>query len=289
MNPSQNDSFGSFSNGQGGYVGQPGVYSAESAVLNNGGGRRSKKWVWILVAVVFVVVGGIILLWQGGSFKSVNNAELVNEFINLLASNSDSKKEFDGELNTNYLTNNSESNSQNIYTLPRFFSYDDNKNIAYYRALTNILETIISANSSRSGQEEIVSLSKNAKKSLSEYFVATFLAETDASYYYFVKHGNIDGFLSEYNYPFDSSSGTTVGLINNLYYLKKEMYKEVSETDCASSGEIDYECLDAVDNKKIKTLQSDTATLSIEVQKVVSELLRTIVSDANQLLKITRE
>ena len=284
MYPGQNANGGMAENN---FSGAP-IIISDPTPLNNG--KKSKKWVWILVAFVLVAVaGGIIALWQSGTFKSVNNAELVNKYVNLLASNNDSEEGYDGELIANHLINNSDNNSQNIYTLPRLFSYDDDKNLTYYHALTDTLGTIVSVNSSRSGQEEVVSLSKSTKKSLSEYFVATFLAETDASYYYFVKYGNIDGFLSEYDYPFDYSGETTVGLINNLYYLKKEMYKEISETGCTSSGEIDYECLDAVDNKKIKTLQSDTATLSIEVKKTAPELLRTIVSDANQLLKMTRE
>lgn len=58
MDPTQNDSFGSFSSGQGGYIGQPGAYSAEPVVLGNDGRKKSKKWVWILV--VLLVVGLII-------------------------------------------------------------------------------------------------------------------------------------------------------------------------------------------------------------------------------------
>ncbi len=58
MDQTQNDSFGSFSNSQGGYTGQPGVYSPAPIMLNNSEEKKSKKWVWILV--VLLVVGLII-------------------------------------------------------------------------------------------------------------------------------------------------------------------------------------------------------------------------------------
>lgn len=68
MDPSQNDSFGSFSNGQGGYVGQPGVYSAGPVVLDNGGRKKSKKWAVVLIVfLVFVAVaGGVFVVWRLG-------------------------------------------------------------------------------------------------------------------------------------------------------------------------------------------------------------------------------
>ena len=55
MEPTQNDSFGSFSSGQGGYIGQPGAYSAEPVVLGNDGRKKSKKWVWIILIGLLVV------------------------------------------------------------------------------------------------------------------------------------------------------------------------------------------------------------------------------------------
>lgn len=66
MNPSQNDSFGSFSSGQGGYIGQPGAYSAEPVVLGNDGRKKSKKWVWILLAVLILgaIAIGSLIVWK---------------------------------------------------------------------------------------------------------------------------------------------------------------------------------------------------------------------------------
>lgn len=87
MDPSQNDSFGSFSNGQGGsmqaggYVGGSNntgmngqqiispmpVSTGGPVTLNNGdSGRKSRKWVVVLIVVLFlaVVAAGVFAVWK---------------------------------------------------------------------------------------------------------------------------------------------------------------------------------------------------------------------------------
>lgn len=55
MDQTQNDSFGSFSNSQGGYTGQPGMYSTAPIMLDNSEEKKSKKWVIIGVLMVLCV------------------------------------------------------------------------------------------------------------------------------------------------------------------------------------------------------------------------------------------
>lgn len=78
MDPTQNDSFDSFSNGQGGGVqagGVSGVTTGGPIVLNNGGGK-SNKWVWVIVIVLAIVAvgGGVFAVWKSGVFGGGGNS-----------------------------------------------------------------------------------------------------------------------------------------------------------------------------------------------------------------------
>ena len=74
MNPSQNDSCGSFSNGQGGFGGYSTggqIFSPAPGAVSSGGdivvgGRKSRKWLVVLIVVLLfaAVAGGVFAVWK---------------------------------------------------------------------------------------------------------------------------------------------------------------------------------------------------------------------------------
>ena len=290
MDPTQNDSFGSFSSGQGGYIGQPGAYSAAPIAVSDGR-KKSKKWVWILVLVIFVAVaGGIFALWQSGTFDNKDYIGLVNKYLNLLVSNNDSEGIFDDELSVEYLTNNSNEKTQNIYTLPRMLDYDDNNNKSYYNSLVSILDEINSIKKTRGDRETIASIANYSKELLSRYYISTILTDTDASYDYFIKHKTLDGFLSAYGYPFDELNE---GLINDysntikeLVEIKGKMYSAILNANCLDVTGINYECVGQLDSKEIDDYRLNNSNLNMMVNEISSTTLYLIMVDANQMRSI---
>lgn len=130
MNPLQNDSFGSFSNGQGGDLGQPGVgangqgfsavpmnngvvtsgpvvsgpvtnssITSGPVVLDSNGGRKSRKWVVILIILLLfvVVAGGVFAVWKSGAGNDNILDNSFNRFANYVLFGEDSAKELAGE------------------------------------------------------------------------------------------------------------------------------------------------------------------------------------------------
>lgn len=101
MNPSQNDSFGSFSNGQGGFGGYSTggqIFSPAPGAVSSGGdivvgGRKSRKWLVVLIVVLLfaAVAGGVFAVWKSGIISGGGNT--TNRFVNYLLYDIDSSGE----------------------------------------------------------------------------------------------------------------------------------------------------------------------------------------------------
>ncbi len=324
MNPSQNDSFGSFSNGQGGDLGRPGVgtdgqgfsavpmnngvvtsgpvvsgpvtnssIASGPVVLDSNGGRKSRKWVVILIILLLfvVVAGGVFAVWKSGVLGN-DDSSLVYEYVNLLISGKDSKEKVDSEIGADILADEGE-DIQNIYTSLRMFSYDSEENISYYNSLKNVLAKIEKAKNSSDGWKEIVSLANNSKELLSRYFVAAFLANTNASYNYYVKHKNFSGFLSDYDYPFAEPGETLVqefdASIDDMVEIKKKMYEGIAAANCMENNIINYECLEMQGSEEILSLLLADAESSAEVYDVSVESFEIIIDKANNMVRLSNE
>ena len=323
MDQTQNDSFGSLSNDQGGNMqtgggisggGIPGSISSGGVpggqnytmpmgsgvtsgpvVLNNGGGRRSKKWAVVLVVfLVFVAVaGGVFAVWKSGVYESgANNDDLVYEYINLLMLGKDSREKYDGEINVAFLTNdeNEDEGVQNIYTFLKIFAYNSEDSISYYKRLKEVLDRIKETKDSRDSWGMVVFLVNNSKELLSRYFVSAILSETNAGYSYFVRNKSFDGFLSEYDNPFVKSDEVflqdTDVLIDGLFDVKEKIYKNVSETNCMKSDGIDYECLESLSSEEIRLVQMENLEMSTIVRDTVNDLLDLIIANAGSMVEL---
>ena len=112
MDPSQNDSFGSFSNGQGG-GGQPGFSSmpmgglpgAGGTIALGNGGKKSRRWVWGVVAglvVVVIAILCIVLVMQkpnnGVKIDKEVAASAFEKYKNLLITGTEDSGEFGSEV-----------------------------------------------------------------------------------------------------------------------------------------------------------------------------------------------
>ena len=112
MDPSQNDSFGSFSNGQGG-GGQPGFPPVPTggfpgtggAMALNNGGNKSRKWIWGVSGGLVVVVVGLLCVilinrkpsGGGGTANGEVAKEAFSKYKNLLITGTEDSGEFDTE------------------------------------------------------------------------------------------------------------------------------------------------------------------------------------------------
>ena len=307
MNPSQNDSFGSFSNGQGGGA-QAGGYSGEISsgggisggqnsvmpmgsgmasgpvVLNGGGGRRSKKWVVILVALLFlgVAVGVVLSLSRmGGGEKG-----LVNKYINLLAYDKESTNKLNGELLDEIMAGDEgEETIRNIGTFYLLDGYDSERGSAYYKALKNALGGIEKAKNT-----QISALAKSSSELLPRYFVAAILANTDAIYFYFIENKGLNGFLSEYDYPFAEPTEESVqgfdNIINQLIDTEKEKFEKIAATGCIENSGVNYICLEEVDSEEISSLIIAEGELNAKVYDVSMEAFELIINKADEMMQI---
>lgn len=283
MDPLQNDSFGSLSNNHG-----EGVFGGQTT-LNGSTKKGSRKWVIILTAgIFFIIVGVIFAILSNENINNENNDALVNRYVNLLMVGENNKERYDGNFDILSLIENEDEEEvvQNIYTSPRMFAYGSEESIFYYDKLKEALDKIEGIENTYEGWGEIAFLAEEAKDILPRYFVATFLAYTDASYNYFIEHRNFNNFLSEYNFPFDTSRNIFDDIINELFNTNKDLYEEILKTGCIMFDGVNYECLDASDNERIKLLQFDSMTLSNEVRNIASELLDSIVYNAKELTEL---
>lgn len=156
MNPSQNDSFDSFSNGQGGNVqtgghidgpnragmgGQqivpPMSVSTEGlTVLNNGEGKKSKKWAWAIVLFLCVTIMVLILFvfLNNHNEDTINNyKKSFNEFANYVISGTDSDKEIEEKYNA----------SENYYFLVEQSTEESRK--ALFEKVDLLLDNFVNA------------------------------------------------------------------------------------------------------------------------------------------------
>ena len=150
MDPTQNDSFGSFSSGQGGYIGQPGAYSAEPVVLGNDGRKKSKKWVWIILIgllVVAITIVAVTMLTMSNE-KKQKKAAAENAFYEVAnyVMGGEDEDDDSGDLATRYdsLVESYTDNTDFIYAI-RIRQEDFSAINDYYVKLNNKKQALLTA------------------------------------------------------------------------------------------------------------------------------------------------
>lgn len=246
--------------------------------------KKPRRWAFwlagIFIAIAIVSLVALIIVMgnkKGGSIK-----KYTNEYLNLLSTGEKSDADFNGELTLDTV---SSSESANIYTIPRYYSALDERNVGYYNELIGILNKI------REGaNEDLVYLVDDSKTMISYYFAATTLGFTDADYKYYFENGNLDGLLSVYGYPFDVSEDDTTmnfkSTIDDLYESDKTFYESVKGAGCIIDNEVDYGCLEDLDSGQINEIQEKNSWLEYLEETQSNQMLNIIVMNANNIKEL---
>lgn len=289
MSPSYNDAFGSFSTGGTDAGGVSGAPVGVAPVINSGQKpKKNLKFILVVIGIFALVAVGVFALWKGGLFGGGNVKTSIKNYISLLVYGKESGDEISGDVSLSELMNSED--VKNIYSSLRLSDPIGEENVEYYSKLKKILEKIQQQAKANSDEKYLASLTLEL---LPRYFVSTILADTNASYNYFVENGNLDNFLAGYDYPFKESERAFLqdddGLINALVSGKKELYGAIKQANCLASDGVDYECLDMLDDEKIKVLQLNNLELENAVRDVARDLLDRIIINANSMNSLIKE
>jgi hypothetical protein len=245
MNPSQNDSFGSFSSGQGGYIGQPGAYSVEPIMINNGGAKRSKRWVWIMVPllVLLVVVVAVSLVIKNNNNGGISKADFVSKwqpYYKLIVLGLDAKEEQDADS----ITNMDEWALSSVY---KNENESDENYISYFKELDKSLSNLDSIDKVVGVNTFDTSYFDTAKVFFSFANIENDKHELSIKYY---KDGS-EGILNSVKWMADpeSNTGAFGSLLYQYYYSLIDLYKIYKKSGCLSENGVDYRCAEDIDDE----------------------------------------
>jgi len=252
MNPSQNDSFGSFSSGQGGYIGQPGAYSAGPIMINNGGIKKSKKWAIIIILLLVILVAiGVVFLINNNKNNGVSKTELVSKwqpYYRLIVLGPDAEE----EQNVEDVTDTEEWYLTEIY---KNSDESDEEYIDYFQKLENLLEEL---------SPSINNYDINSYDSLAKIFIRYSIIDvkTNELLNIYVEEGYEKAL--EYVDSLTDIGNSEIKFFTENYkkYLLNEldMYDYYGKKGCILNSMINYNCNNNDDDEWESVNYSDLAT-----------------------------
>ena len=245
MDQTQNDSFGSFSNNQGGYTGQPGMYSTAPIMLNNSEEKKSKKWVWIMVPllVLLVVVVAVSLVIKNNNNGGISKADFVSKwqpYYRLIVLGLDAKEEQDADS----ITNMDEWALSSVY---KNENESDENYISYFKELDKSLSNLDSIDKVIGVNTFDTSYFDTAKVFFSFANIENDKHELSIKYY---KDGS-EGILNSVKWMADpeSNTGAFGSLLYQYYYSLIDLYKIYKKSGCLSENGVDYRCAEDIDDE----------------------------------------
>lgn len=271
-----------------------GVNGGDIILVNDPKPKPAKKKILIGGGVALAIVVILVVVLAISNIGRIDIDEYISRYASLFVYGNEEHLSMRDNIAFSSLT---EGGNDNVYVVPNLYDLTDQKVIDYYTRLQYLLDMIEKGGTTLSDSDErklyLIDLANESRRLLSYYFVGSALLNSNVSLEYYVQNQGMDGFLSDYGYPFtavgdddwlwEAIGGQIVRLVDNRYVI----YRDASSAGCIDGEEITYSCM-RQNGVQYADLQRDNDNLDIDILESLDLTLDWLIDDCNIFLSIKR-